>query len=108
VYVIQNGKVNVFITGPDGTAISLKCVKTGESVTSLLSFIDVLTVSKGDKSKLFHKMWCKDTLSSMPEWVICSDNKICFTVKPLSFVPTCMFSHKYHSLSLVPVHRPLK
>ncbi|XP_021934156.1 neuropathy target esterase sws isoform X3 [Zootermopsis nevadensis] len=43
VYVIQNGKVNVFITGSDGTAISLKCVKTGESVTSLLSFTDVLT-----------------------------------------------------------------
>ncbi|XP_023708720.1 neuropathy target esterase sws isoform X2 [Cryptotermes secundus] len=43
VYVIQNGKVNVFITGSDGTTISLKCVKTGESVTSLLSFTDVLT-----------------------------------------------------------------
>jgi lysophospholipid hydrolase len=48
VYVIQNGKVNVFITGSDGTAISLKCVKTGESVTSLLSFTDVLTVSESD------------------------------------------------------------
>ena len=45
VYVIQSGRVNVFITGTDGTAISLKCVKTGESVTSLLSFTDVLTVS---------------------------------------------------------------
>ncbi|GFG31714.1 hypothetical protein Cfor_06274 [Coptotermes formosanus] len=43
VYVIQSGKVNVFITGADGTTISLKCVKTGESVTSLLSFTDVLT-----------------------------------------------------------------
>ncbi|KAJ9601496.1 hypothetical protein L9F63_000335, partial [Diploptera punctata] len=43
VYVIQSGKVNVFITGTDGAAISLKCVKTGESVTSLLSFTDVLT-----------------------------------------------------------------
>lgn len=46
VYVIQSGKVNVFITGADGSTISLKCVKTGESVTSLLSFTDVLTVSK--------------------------------------------------------------
>lgn len=43
VYVIQSGKVNVFITGADGSTISLKCVKTGESVTSLLSFTDVLT-----------------------------------------------------------------
>ncbi|XP_046669459.1 neuropathy target esterase sws isoform X2 [Homalodisca vitripennis] len=43
VYVIQNGKVNVFITGTDGEQISLKVVKTGDSVTSLLSFTDVLT-----------------------------------------------------------------
>lgn len=47
--MIQSGKVNVFITGSDGTAISLKCVKTGESVTSLLSFTDVLTVSESDQ-----------------------------------------------------------
>ncbi|XP_017770079.1 PREDICTED: neuropathy target esterase sws isoform X1 [Nicrophorus vespilloides] len=43
VYIVQNGKVNVYITNPDGSALSLKVVKTGESVTSLLSFIDVLT-----------------------------------------------------------------
>ncbi|XP_066994336.1 neuropathy target esterase sws isoform X2 [Anabrus simplex] len=43
VYVVQNGKINVFITGSDGSVITLKCVKTGESVTSLLSFTDVLT-----------------------------------------------------------------
>ncbi|KAJ1520543.1 hypothetical protein ONE63_003662 [Megalurothrips usitatus] len=43
VYIVQNGKVNVFITGQDGTVLTLKCVKTGESVTSLLSFTDVLT-----------------------------------------------------------------
>ncbi|XP_063216401.1 neuropathy target esterase sws isoform X4 [Bacillus rossius redtenbacheri] len=43
VYVVQSGKVNVFIAGSDGTPISLKCVKTGESITSLLSFTDVLT-----------------------------------------------------------------
>lgn len=49
VYVIQSGKVNVFITGADGSTISLKCVKTGESVTSLLSFTDVLTVSKSTR-----------------------------------------------------------
>nr|CAD7438438.1 unnamed protein product [Timema bartmani] len=43
VYVVQNGKVNVYITGCDGANISLKVVKTGESITSLLSFTDVLT-----------------------------------------------------------------
>lgn len=45
VYVVQSGKLNVFITGSDGSILSLKIVKTGESVTSLLSFTDVLTVS---------------------------------------------------------------
>ncbi|XP_014604294.1 PREDICTED: neuropathy target esterase sws isoform X1 [Polistes canadensis] len=42
-FIVQQGLVNVFITGPDGSQISLKLVKTGESVTSLLSFTDVLT-----------------------------------------------------------------
>ncbi|KAK2579633.1 hypothetical protein KPH14_011561 [Odynerus spinipes] len=42
-FIVQQGLVNVFITGPDGSQISLKVVKTGESVTSLLSFTDVLT-----------------------------------------------------------------
>lgn len=53
VYVVQNGKINVFITGPDNTFLSLKVVKTGESITSLLSFIEVLSVSY--KKKLFMK-----------------------------------------------------
>ncbi|XP_043254302.1 neuropathy target esterase sws isoform X2 [Colletes gigas] len=42
-FIVQQGLVNVYITGPDGAQISLKLVKTGESVTSLLSFTDVLT-----------------------------------------------------------------
>ncbi|XP_020298217.1 neuropathy target esterase sws isoform X1 [Pseudomyrmex gracilis] len=42
-FIVQQGLVNVYITGPDGSQISLKIVKTGESVTSLLSFTDVLT-----------------------------------------------------------------
>lgn len=45
VYVVQNGRVNVYITNQDGTSLSLKVVRAGESVTSLLSFTDVLTVS---------------------------------------------------------------
>ncbi|XP_020706315.2 neuropathy target esterase sws isoform X5 [Athalia rosae] len=43
VFIVQQGLVNVFIVGADGAQISLKLVKTGESVTSLLSFTDVLT-----------------------------------------------------------------
>ncbi|KAJ8941151.1 hypothetical protein NQ318_004271 [Aromia moschata] len=41
VYIVQSGKLNVFITGPEGTN-TLKLVKPGESITSLLSFTDVL------------------------------------------------------------------
>ncbi|XP_025833574.1 neuropathy target esterase sws [Agrilus planipennis] len=43
VFVVQSGKLNVFITANDGSTLSLKIVKQGESVTSLLSFTDVLT-----------------------------------------------------------------
>ncbi|XP_056642323.1 neuropathy target esterase sws isoform X1 [Diorhabda sublineata] len=42
VYIVQSGKLNVSITGSDGST-TLKIVKPGESVTSLLSFTDVLT-----------------------------------------------------------------
>ena len=35
----------MYITGSDNSTLSLKIVKPGESVTSLLSFIDVLIVS---------------------------------------------------------------
>ncbi|CAB3386874.1 Hypothetical predicted protein [Cloeon dipterum] len=42
VYVVQDGLLNVFITGTDTTTLTLKYVKKGESVTSLLSFVDVL------------------------------------------------------------------
>ncbi|XP_052867526.1 neuropathy target esterase sws isoform X1 [Anopheles cruzii] len=42
VYIVQTGQVNVFLNNLDGTSITLKVVRQGESVTSLLSFIDVL------------------------------------------------------------------
>lgn len=45
VFIVQSGKLNVLINNSDGTSLSLKHVKSGESVTSLLSFIDVLAVS---------------------------------------------------------------
>lgn len=44
VYIVQSGKLNVYIKSADGSALSLKVVKAGDSVTSLLSFTDVLTV----------------------------------------------------------------
>lgn len=45
VFIVQSGLVNVNITSIDGSIIPLKSVKTGDCVTSLLSFTDVLTVS---------------------------------------------------------------
>lgn len=45
VFIVQSGQVNVFLNNPDGSSIALKVVRKGESVTSLLSFIDVLVVS---------------------------------------------------------------
>lgn len=45
VFIVQSGKLNVLINNSDGTTLSLKHVKRGESVTSLLSFCDVLAVS---------------------------------------------------------------
>lgn len=45
VFIVQSGLVSVNITSVDGSIIPLKLVKTGDSVTSLLSFTDVLTVS---------------------------------------------------------------
>ncbi|XKL67411.1 hypothetical protein PGB90_002902 [Kerria lacca] len=43
VFIIQCGKINVFVTNQEGIVLSLKIVKTGDSLTSLLSFADVLT-----------------------------------------------------------------
>jgi lysophospholipid hydrolase len=42
VFIVQSGQVNVFLNNHDGSSISLKVVKKGETVTSLLSFIDVI------------------------------------------------------------------
>lgn len=45
VFIVQSGQINVFLNNPDGSSISLKIVKKGETVTSLLSFVDVLVVN---------------------------------------------------------------
>lgn len=42
VFIVQSGLVNVFLNNTDGSSISLKVAKKGETVTSLLSFIDIL------------------------------------------------------------------
>ncbi|XP_064616209.1 patatin-like phospholipase domain-containing protein 7 [Liolophura sinensis] len=43
IYVIQEGKIEVFVTEQDGTNYLMKEVSTGDSVHSLLSILDVLT-----------------------------------------------------------------
>ncbi|KAL9872689.1 neuropathy target esterase sws isoform X1 [Glossina fuscipes] len=43
VFIVQSGLVNVSISNADGSTLSLKTVRKGESVTSLLSFVDVLS-----------------------------------------------------------------
>lgn len=45
VFIVQSGLLNVLINNADGSTLFLKHVRQGESVTSLLSFIDVLAVS---------------------------------------------------------------
>ena len=45
IFVVQSGLLNVTISNnPDGSILSLKTVNKGESIFSLLSFTDVLTV----------------------------------------------------------------
>lgn len=46
VYIVQNGKLNVFTQEGASPPVQLKTVGPGETVTSLLSFTDVLTVSQ--------------------------------------------------------------
>lgn len=42
IFIVQSGVVNVYLNNHDGGTVHLKCVRKGETVTSLLSFIDVL------------------------------------------------------------------
>ena len=67
VFVVQSGLLDVFITEPDGRASTLKYVGAGDSVTSLLSFCDVLTVSEdtGDVGRWQGMTHVDDWLSSI-------------------------------------------
>jgi len=62
-YVVQSGKLNVFITETDGSTVALKVVKEGDSIASLLSFTDVLTVSYLKVLIFFDKYFRKDFLA---------------------------------------------
>lgn len=42
-YIVQSGRLRVYSTESDGSAVTLKEVKRGESICSLLSFTDFLT-----------------------------------------------------------------
>ncbi|KAK9737814.1 Cyclic nucleotide-binding domain [Popillia japonica] len=66
VYIVQSGKVNVFITGSDGSTLTLKIVKPGESVTSLLSFIDVLVGSPSQYRTVSAKAVEDSTILKLP------------------------------------------
>lgn len=57
VFIVQNGLVSVNITSVDGSTITLKLVKTGDSVTSLLSFTDVLIVRNNRNKYTINNMF---------------------------------------------------
>lgn len=65
IYILQNGKVQVFIT-MDGTTLPLKTVKTGESVASLLSFVDVLNGYKKPYRTICAKALEDSTVVKLP------------------------------------------
>ncbi|KAJ8914982.1 hypothetical protein NQ315_002506, partial [Exocentrus adspersus] len=65
VYIVQSGKLNVFITGPEGTN-TLKIVKPGESVTSLLSFTDVLIGHPNPYKTISAKAIIDSTIVKLP------------------------------------------
>ncbi|XP_045105769.1 neuropathy target esterase sws-like isoform X1 [Portunus trituberculatus] len=43
IYIVQKGRISVYVSEPDGSTFSLKEVLPGESIISLLSFCDILT-----------------------------------------------------------------
>lgn len=43
IYIVQKGRVSVYVSEQDGSTFTLKEVLPGESIISLLSFCDILT-----------------------------------------------------------------
>ncbi|KRT79563.1 cNMP binding protein [Oryctes borbonicus] len=66
IYIVQSGKLNVFITGNDGSSLTLKIVKPGESVASLLSFIDVLVGAPSQYKTVSAKAVEDSTILKLP------------------------------------------
>ncbi|XP_033150153.1 neuropathy target esterase sws isoform X1 [Drosophila busckii] len=66
VYIVQSGMINVYICNADGSNLSLKTVRKGESVTSLLSFIDVLSGNPSYYKTVTAKAIEKSTVIRLP------------------------------------------
>lgn len=66
VFIVQSGLISVFISNSDGTTLALKMVRTGESVTSLLSFVDVLSGNPSYYKTVMAKAVEKSTIIRLP------------------------------------------
>lgn len=72
VYIVQSGLINVYICNADGSTLSLKTVRKGESVTSLLSFIDVLSGNASYYKTVTAKAIEKSVVIRLPMQVSCT------------------------------------
>lgn len=76
VYIVQSGMINVYICNADGSTLSLKTVRKGESVTSLLSFIDVLSGNSSYYKTVTAKAMEKSVVIRLPMQVSCSGQRL--------------------------------
>lgn len=76
VYIVQSGLINVYICNADGSTLSLKTVRKGESVTSLLSFIDVLSGNASYYKTVTAKAIEKSVVIRLPMQVSWHKNKV--------------------------------
>uniref|UniRef100_A0A8D9FGX7 Neuropathy target esterase sws n=2 Tax=Cacopsylla melanoneura TaxID=428564 RepID=A0A8D9FGX7_9HEMI len=60
-FIVQSGAVNIFLATSTGANLSLRVVEPGDSVTSLLSFLEVLT----DEPKEYKTIFAKATRDSV-------------------------------------------
>lgn len=69
VFIVQSGLIHVCISNADGSILSLKNVRKGESVTSLLSFVDVLSGNQSYYKTVTAKAVEKSTVIRLPMMV---------------------------------------
>ena len=62
IFIVQSGKLKVFITEPDGSELMLKEVKAGDTIASLLSVLDVLNGNIAPFKTVSAKALCDSTL----------------------------------------------